>query len=158
MTARKILPVVGPVTTDKVRTVTASALNRVKAETGLTNQAIAERAGKEDRKTAHDLLAGESTMDMVAFLKLVADPDFGPAFANDVLSPVAGLTVCAPVDGPMVDLSDVPLNLSELMTGFLRAYADLNLDHRETLALAKMLRPMMPVFQSIIADADRIAG
>ncbi len=158
MSMGKILPVVGGVTTTKVRAVTASALGRFKLATGMTNQAVAEEMGKEDRKTASDLLAGESTMDLGAFLRIARNEDYGAAFANEVMSALAGLTVSTPIAGPNVDLSDVPLNLSELMTGWLRAYADMNLDHRETLALAKMLRPMMPIFNGIIADADRIAG
>ena len=157
MTARNFLPVDRALTTNFVRTATGNALGRVKADTGLSNQEIAERLGKSDRASAADLIAGESTMDLLAFLKALADPHFGAAFGNDVLGQTVGMNLSqsgAVGDG---DLSSVPVGLSELLTAFLRSYADMNLNHQEVLTLAAMLRPLMPHFQSIIADADRIS-
>jgi hypothetical protein len=152
---RTILPVEQPVTTNFVRTATGNALGRVKARTGMSNQEIAERIGKADRASAADLIAGEATMDLAAFAKALRDPEFGPAFGNDVLSQVAGMNLCPEGDIADGELAHLPVNLSELLTTFLRAYADMRLDHQENAALAKLLRPMLPHFLAIIAEDDR---
>lgn len=152
---RTILPRDMPVTTNNVRTAVASALHTVKSATNIDNQEMAERLGKRDRATASDLLAGECTMDLVSFITALRDPDFGAAFGNSVLSRTAGMNLCPEGDIGDGDLAGLPVNLSELLTTFLRAYADMRLDHQENAALAKLLRPMLPHFLAIIAEDDR---
>jgi hypothetical protein len=158
MTTRRILPVDRTLTTSFVRTATGNALGRVKAATGLSNQEIAERLGKSDRASAADLIAGETTMDLLAFIKALADPNFGAAFGNDVLGQTVGMNLCPAGDLDDAGLAGLPVGLSELLTAFLRAYADMKLNHQEVLALAGMLRPLIPHLQSIIAEADRVRG
>lgn len=159
MTARKISPAPRIVTTEMVRTAQGAALGAVKARHGLSNDTMAELLGKSDAKTAKQYLAGESTMDLAAFARALNDPAFGPEFGNQVLGPLAGLNlVSVDSDGSHAPDETMTAQVADLSSALVKAFMDRRLDHQEILALAKMLRPLMPKFQFVVGEADRLNG
>ncbi len=147
----------GPVRSETIRSAIGVALHRAKAAGGLSHKAVAEAAGKEDRKSVFAYLAGATEMGVEALVKLGADERFGDQFLNDVLGPLLGRHVC-PVKTEGADVARLPIGLSELMTALLHAWSDQRLDHRETLVLADLIRPLLPHLNAVVAEADRIAA
>jgi hypothetical protein len=153
MTAGKIFP-----NRDRVLAVLAAETRRCKTEHRMSTQAVAEAFGKQDRKSAVALLLGQSDPGLAGIIEAASDPRFGPAFLNGLLSNLLGIHVLAPEDDAGGKLDSLAIGVSTFLTTFLQFYANRNLDHQQMLALAKLLRPMLPELNSIVASADRIAA
>lgn len=154
----KILPNRHALSSEQILARVAKALLDAKTNSDMTTQALAEALGKEDRKSASGYLAGESDMGLVAFIRAVNHPALGDEFANKVLGPLTARNVCTVDGAPAESMDALAIGVSAFLNAFLQFYANRHLDHQETLALARLLRPMMPHFHAIIAEADRIAA
>lgn len=139
---------------DTINAVVGRALLDVKARSGMSDTALAERLGKADRKSAVSYIAGTTSLDLHAFLNGIQDEELGDEFGNDVLR-LVNRRLC-PVTVEPAPVDQVAADLAGFLTSLLRAWSDHRLDHREKLALAKLLRPLMPKLQAIIADADLV--
>lgn len=108
MTAGKILPKVAPITSETIKGAIGVALLQVRNKHGLTNQALAERLGRHDCKSASCYIAGTTEIGAVALARGIADPEFGAQLG----AAFAGLFGCAlvPIDeavGALPSLADV---------------------------------------------------
>ncbi len=139
---------------DNVNATVGAALLRCKMRTGMSDAAIAERLGKENRKSAASYIAGTTSLDLLGFLNAIQDDELGDEFGNDVLR-LVHRRLC-PITAERAPVDQVATEVAGFLTSLLRAWSDKKIDHREKLALAKLLRPLMPKLQAIIADADAV--
>lgn len=106
-----------------------------------------------DVKTVSRAMAGETTPELhTAVNSLVADP----TALNEVFA-AAGFEL-RPVG--MVAANDLAAigDLSRLMAQWADALQDGVRDHRETLALADTIRPLVQTLNAIVHEADRVRG
>jgi hypothetical protein len=141
---------------DTVRATVGGSLQRSMARSGMSQTSLAERLGKCDRKSAADYLAGSTTMDLTAFLTGIADEELGDEFGNDVLRLVG--RKLAPIAVDTVPVDKIAQDLSGFLAALLKAWSDRKLTHRETLELAKMVRPLIAELQSIVTAADAVTA
>jgi hypothetical protein len=165
MTGRTILPRVAVLLTGKILSSLAGALGRQKADLGISTADVAELAGKSDRKSGQAYLAGDSDMGFAGFIKFTnavgaeCGVTTAAAFVSDALRPLTGLVAVPDVsEGNAVCMDTVQLGLASLNLEVVQAWADRQRTHRETLAIADKLRPLLPHFQALVAEADRIRG
>jgi transcriptional regulator with XRE-family HTH domain len=142
--------------TDTIRAVVGASLQRAMARSGMSQSALAERLGKSDRKSAADYLAGNTTMDLTAFLSGCADEELGDEFGNDVLA-LIGRKLC-PTTVDAVPVDKLAQDLSGFLAALLKAWSDRKLTPGEKVALGKMVRPLICELQSVVAAADAVTG
>lgn len=162
--AGNILPRGVATLTGNILSVVARALHRKKTEMAISAQDLAELAGKSDRKSGQSYLAGETDMGVVGLVRLlnaVSDaqsPADAAALASDILRPLTGLQAIPAWEASQIDMDTLQLGLASVIFEVVKAWHDRKIAHPEILKVADALRPMMPIFGAILAEAEKIRG
>ena len=147
--ARKSLPS-GPVNKETVRDLLAAGWSRVIANVG--RGTFADKCGV-CTDTVGNALAGRNMPELhTAFNSLMADPT-----ALDELAALYGFQIIPAKRQAANDLNTAA-GVIEAMGELVKANADGNRDHNETLAVAQMLRPHLGPINAIMEEADRLRG
>jgi hypothetical protein len=162
MASREIIRIVAKPTSEQILSDHGASLSLAKSRKDLSQQAIAEKLGKQDRKSAADYLAGDSDPGLIGFLLGIADPDLGDEYGNGVLKRV-NRRLC-PLEEEGGNHHRTAADLSRLVATLLDALSEDAdgdgdpLDHQDVLALDRIIRPLMPKLQAILSRADRLRG
>ena len=106
-----------------------------------------------DAKTVSRTLSGETVPELhTALGSLCAD-----LTALDEVAALYDVEIRPRSSDAAMDFKTIS-DLSHLVGKWVEVMADGRRDHRETLQLADLLRPMMPHLTSILAEADRLKG
>ena len=107
-----------------------------------------------DPKTISRALAGDSVPELhTALNSLMLDPT-----ALNELFALYGLTPPRKREAEAANDLHTMTGLSDVLRAFCAALEDGNRDHRETLALADLIRPLMPLLANIVSEANAIKG
>lgn len=150
MSARKVLPITRRLTEDDARTLLGLGVSRLlKAHTA---SRVALEAGC-DEKTVRNARAADTSLKLHTALNLLSlDPT-----ALDELLAAYGFRLAPLTANAANDLHTISA-LAETASELARANADGVRDHSETLAVAELVRPLLPGLSNIVAEADRLRG
>jgi len=114
--------------------------------------AFADRLGV-DAKTIGRTLAGDSLPELhTAFNSMVIDPT-----ALDELAALYGVEIRPRESAQGNDMAMIA-SVARLAAQWADVMDDGVRDHRETLELARTIRPLMPMLNAILAEADSLTG
>lgn len=149
MTARNVVHN-GPKTKQRVSGALSAGWARVCAQTG--KGAFADKIEVTTR-TIDNALTGTTLPELhTAFNSLVADPT-----ALDEVAALYGFVIQPKHSEAANDLKTASC-LSHLAGQIIDALSDGYRDHRETLAIAKIARPLSKMLSALIDEADQISG
>lgn len=153
MSAPKISGSKRTLTASIVLNAVAHGLGGIAAAQHLSNADLGGVLNKTD-DTAGNYRNGNSEMGVVALS--LAIKEWGPAFGDQALAPT-GYRLC-PISVEQTEVAVIARETGAFLAELLTYFADGSLNHQEMLALAKTVRPLMPMLQSLLAQADAIEG
>lgn len=150
MTDNHVCPKVAP---DKSEVSAALSVGWARAARSIGKGAFADKI-KSCTKTVDRALTGDTVPELhTALASLLADPH-----ALDEVFPLYGFNPPQHRHATAAnDLATVS-ELSGLVSTFCAALKDGNRDHRETLAIADLVRAIMPSLTDILDEANRLRG
>lgn len=147
MTGNTFVRKVARLTKDRAKALVAAGLQRASSEHGKDGVALAAGCSVRciEKALAHDTLPSIETL----FNALSADPTILDEFLREY-----GLCLRSVTADAANDLTTAA-GLSHAAGALIEAHQDGRRCHRETLAIADKLRPLLPQIAAIIEEADR---
>lgn len=138
-------------TKDRFQELLRQAWSRISSAPGMTQITMAARMGVSDPKTISRALACTNVPEAhTVFNSLCADPT-----ALDEIFREYGLCV-RPIEREAANDMETAARLSHAAGSLIEALRDGRRDHRETLQLAALFRPLILSMGAIVEDADRL--
>jgi DNA-binding phage protein len=138
------------VTKDRAKALLASGLHRAVTASGLAEVALA--AGCCERSIQNAL-----SLDTLPSLDIILNAmDLEPTILDELLA-AKGLRI-APLHSEAANDLHIAAGASSIAAAICRALTDGQRDHRETLEIAKLIRPHLPALTAIVREADELKG
>jgi hypothetical protein len=150
MSARNVFHKRARLTKERSKALLASGLHRAVSANGLAEVALA--AGCCERSIQNAL-----SLDTLPSLDVILNAmDLEPTILDELFA-AKGLRV-APLHSEAANDLQIAAGVSAVASAICKALTDGQRDHKETLEIAKLIRPHLPALTAIVREADELRG